>query len=245
MPTEIPCHCILCDTEAHLLSELTLVYSPSVNALLSACPAWPEHSTIKDLLSHLRTSRANAAQDNLFREIFSLRKTNPAFAKNLLVIIFLPMLHRAARLIARQQASLSEEDIAQQLLFFFLEFLNSPEIQTRQSHFAFAIAREVKRDIFEWANREGRKAALVDHADAEADVFIEPEGSLEQYALLRHFLDRCLTHGLLADSEFDLLIHFKLDGNSGEECALLNGSSSNAVRQRFKRLLAKLRKLAR
>jgi len=46
---------------------------------------------------------------------------------------------------------------------------------------------------------------------------------------------------MLADSELDLLIEFKLDGNTGEELAALNGSSSNAVRQRFKRLLAKLR----
>jgi len=85
----------------------------------------------------------------------------------------------------------------------------------------------------------------LDHADAEASVFIELEDSFERYALLRHFLHRCLTKGVLADAELDLLIQFKLDGNSGEELAALNGSSSNAVRQRFKRLLAKLRRLAR
>ena len=116
---------------------------------------------------------------------------------------------------------------------------------TRRSHFAFAIAREVKRHIFEWAKRESTKAALLDHADVEATVFIEPENSFEQYALLRHFLHRCVTKGVLADSELNLLIQFKLDGNTGEELAALNGSSSNAVRQRFKRLLAKLRRLAR
>ena len=54
-----------------------------------------------------------------------------------------------------------------------------------------------------------------------------------------------MTKGMLTDSELDLLIQFKLDGNTGEELAALNGSSSNAVRQRFKRLLAKLRRLAR
>jgi DNA-directed RNA polymerase specialized sigma24 family protein len=155
------------------------------------------------------------------------------------------MLHRAVRLIARQQESLAEEDIAQQVLFFFLQFLASPEMATRRSHFAFAIAREVKRHIFEWAKRESAKAALLDHADVEASVFIELGDSFEQYTLLRHFLHRCLTKGLLADSELDLLIQFKLDGNTGEELAALNGSSSNAVRQRLKRLLAKLRRLAR
>jgi DNA-directed RNA polymerase specialized sigma24 family protein len=155
------------------------------------------------------------------------------------------MLHRAVRLISRQQEGLAEEDIAQQVLFFFLEFLASAEMKTRRSHFAFAIAREVKRHIFEWAKRESRKATLLNHTESEESVFVEHKNSFEQYALLRHFLHRCLTKGMLADSELDLLIQFKLDGNTGEELAELNGSSSNAVRQRFKRLLAKLRRLAR
>ena len=245
MPLEIPCHCTLCDIEAQLLSELTRLDSCFLNGLLSACPALHEHSTIGSLLSHLRTAPADSANDNFFREIFALRETNPAFAESLLVLAFLPMLHRAVRLITRQQESLDEEDIAQQVLFFFLEFLASPEMATRHSHFAFAIAREVKRHIFEWAKRESTKAALLNHADTDAGVFIEREDSFERYALLRHFLHRCLTKGMLADSELDLLIQFKLDGNTGEELAALNGSSSNAVRQRFKRLLAKLRRLAR
>jgi DNA-directed RNA polymerase specialized sigma24 family protein len=219
--------------------------SRSVNSLFSAYPALLEHSTVTNLLSHLRASPADAANDNLFREIFALRETNPAFAESLLVLVFLPMLHRAVRLITRQQESLAEEDIAQQVLFFFLEFLASSEIATRRSHFAYAIAREVKRHIFEWAKRESRKAALLDHADAAASVFIELEDHFERFALLRHFLHRCVTKGMLVDSELDLLIQFKLDGNTGEELAALNGSSSNAVRQRFKRLLAKLRRLAR
>jgi DNA-directed RNA polymerase specialized sigma24 family protein len=245
VPLEIPCHCTLCDVEAQLLSELSRLDSRFVNGLFSAHPALLKHSTIVSLLADLRTSPADAANDNLFREIFALRQTNPVFAGSLLVLVFLPMLHRAVRLINRQQESLAEEDIAQQVLFFFLEFLGSPEMETRRSHFAFAIAREVKRHIFEWAKRESTKAALLDHADSEASVFIDLEDSFERYALLRHFLHRCVTKGMLADSELDLLIQFKLDGNTGEELAALNGSSSNAVRQRFKRLLAKLRRLAR
>lgn len=244
MPFEIPCHCTLCDIEAQLLSELTRLDSRVVNGLLSTNTALLQHSTINNLLSHLRTSPADAANDDLFREILALREMNPAFAESLLILVFLPMLHRTVRLISRQQESLSEEDIAQQTLFFFLEFLSFPELQTRRSHFAFAIAREVKRHIFEWAKRESTKAAVLDYADVEASVFIALDNSFEQYALLRHFLYRCLTKGMLADSELDLLIQFKLDGNTGEELAALNGSSSNAVRQRFKRLLAKLRRLA-
>jgi DNA-directed RNA polymerase specialized sigma24 family protein len=245
MPLGIPCHCTLCDIETQLLSELLRLESRFVNGLFSAHPALLEHSTVGSVLSHLRTSRADGANDSLFREIFALRETNPGFADSLLVLVFLPMLHRAVRLINRQQESLAEVDIAQQAIFFFLEGLGSAEMQTRRSHFAFAIARELKRRIFEWAKRESRKATLLDHPDAEAAAFIELEDSVERCALLRHFLHRCFAKGLLTDSELDLLVQFKLDGNSGEELAALNGSSPNAVRQRFKRLLSKLRRLAR
>ena len=83
MPLEIPCHCTLCHIEAQLLSELTRLDSRFVNGLFSAYPALLEHSTIGSLLSHLRTSPADAANDNLFREIFALRETNPVFAESL------------------------------------------------------------------------------------------------------------------------------------------------------------------
>lgn len=245
MPLLIQCCCSLCRIEAQLLSGFARLDSRSVNDLFSDSPALLEHLTVGSLLSHLRASPVNAANDNLFREILALRDTNLAFAESLLILVFLPMLHRAVRLITRQQQNLAEEDIAQQALFFFLQFLASPEMETRRSHFAYAIAREVKRRVFEWAKRESLKAALLDYPDCEASGFIELEDHFERFALLRHFLHRCVTKGMLVDSELDLLIQFKLDGNTGEELAALNGSSSNAVRQRFKRLLAKLRRLAR
>jgi len=50
----------------------------------------------------------------------------------------------------------------------------------------------------------------------------------------------------LTDAEVDVLIQFKLEG--GNESPEANGSrenSSNAARQRMKRLVAKLRRLAR
>jgi DNA-directed RNA polymerase specialized sigma24 family protein len=148
------------------------------------------------------------------------------------------MLHGTIRRVARQQPGLSHEDITQQALSFLLHFLHSNELQKRQSHFAFAISRAVKRQLFEWASRESGKIGLLNHFDGETFTMFE------RHALLRHFLHRCVTKGLLTDSELNLLIDFKLYGTNGEEFADFNGTSSNAVRQRLKRLLAKLRRLA-
>jgi len=71
------------------------------------------------------------------------------------------------------------------------------------------------------------------------------EEPFERHALLRHFLHRCLAKGQLTNGELNLLVQFKLDGNFAEENAENNGTSSNAMRQKLKRLLAKLRRLAR
>jgi hypothetical protein len=84
--------------------------------------------------------------------------------------------------------------------------------------------------------------------DQAGDSFppILADEPFERYAQLRHFLHRCATRGDLAPSELDLLIQFKLEGSNGDMPHASNGnSSSNAARQKFKRLLAKLRRLAR
>src|SRR6266702_8830166 len=116
-------------------------------------------------------------------------------------------------------------------------------MRVRQSHFAFAISRSVKRQVFAWAAREG---ALVNQT-GDALTPLPIEEPFERYAQLRHFLRRCGTRGELTDPELDLLIQFKLEGASnGEVLHASHGtSSSNAARQKLKRLLAKLRRLAR
>ena len=245
MPLEIQCDCSLCNIETRLLAELARTDNSAVHELFSPFATLLEHPTVFSLLSHLRMSPADARSDGLLREIFELRKTNAAFVENILVLVFLPMLHRTIRRVSRQQAGLAEDDITQQALSFLLQFLRSVELATRQSHFAFAISRGVKRQLFEWASRESAKAAILNHPECEDWSLLTCKDSFERYALLRHFLDRCVRKGVLSAAEVELLDQFKLDGNSGEELAALNGSSSNAVRQRFKRLIAKLRKLAR
>jgi DNA-directed RNA polymerase specialized sigma24 family protein len=154
------------------------------------------------------------------------------------------MLHGTIRRVSRQQPELSPDDITQQALSFLLQYLRSDELHARQSHFAFAISRAVKRQVFEWANRESGKTGLLSYYNGETLAALAVEEPFERYVLLRHFLHRCVTKGLLADAELDLLIQFKLNGTNGEEFADFNGTSSNAVRQRLKRLLAKLRRLA-
>ncbi len=244
MPLEVTCDCTLCSIERRLFSDLSRMEAGALRELFSGSHGLRRYSSIPSLLLHLRASAADARSDELLRELFASRETNPAFVESLLVLAFLPMLHGTIRRVVRRQLALSSDDITQQALSFLLQFLRSAEFQIRQSHFAFAISRAVKRRVFAWANREGAKSGVMNHGGGDILAALTVEEPFERHALLLHFLHRCVTKGLLTDAELDLLIDFKLNGTNGEEFAHFNGTSSNAVRQRLKRLLAKLRRLA-
>jgi DNA-directed RNA polymerase specialized sigma24 family protein len=238
------CDCALCNIEVRLLSDLSSNDAGAFRDLFSGSQSLLEHSSVSGLLLHLRSSRAGASSDELFRELSKFRGSNSKLIESIFILAFLPMLHSTIRRVGRQQPGLAQEDITQQALSFLLQYLRSEELRSRQSHFAFAISRAVKRQVFEWANRESRKAALLSSYDGEAFTALTAEQPFERHALLRHFLNRCVMKGLLSSAELDLLIQFKLNGTGRKEFADLNGTSSNAVRQRLKRLLAKLRRLA-
>jgi hypothetical protein len=234
----------LCDVESHLLAELSTDISGTHSFLLAGSHRLQQFSSLPALLAHLRSVQADPRSDELYQALFAARQSHPQIVESFMVLAFLPMLHHTARRVAKYQPALSIDDIAQQIISIFLEFLRSERLQARTSYFAFAISRAVKRQVFEWAIREGEQHGLVNPQSPLLNLLIIEE-SFERHALLCHFLDRCLAKGLLTHAELNLLIQFKLDGNSAGENAEINGTSSNAMRQKLKRLLAKLRRLAR
>ena len=244
MSLRTPCDCVLCRLEVHLLSDLSTADADAFRELASRSHTLRQYPSARALLLHLRTTAADARSDDLLRDLFASWETSRALIESILVLAFLPMLHGMIRRVGRQQPSLAQEDITQQALSFLLEYLRSDELQARRSHLAFAISRAVKRQVFAWAYRESGKTGLLRYYDDERFASLATEEPLERYAFLRHFLHRCATKGLVTDAELDLLLQFKLNGTSGEEFADFNGTSSNAGRQKLKRLLAKLRRLA-
>ena len=244
MPVELTCGCAMCSVETQLLSELAFADQNAVRKLFSAYPALARHSSITNLISYLKKLPADNRSDELLRDLFLLRVNHATLVEPLLVLNFLPVLHRTVRLVTTQQFGLSPEDIAQETLSFFLEFLHSDKFRKRHSHFAFAISREVKRHVFTWARRESRKAAALDDLTGENVTALSVQFSLERLTELRHFLHLAVTKGMLTGAELDMLVDFKLNGGAAGEPGGFNGTSSNAVRQKLKRLLAKLRRLA-
>jgi hypothetical protein len=245
MIRESHCRCLLCGMERHL-TELfagpegqgTYRQFANFSPVLSAFPA------ASDLISFLHTMEANRthSKDGILVELLrgTMGNGRSATSRDLLLLTFVPMLHRISRQVITHIPGLAPDDVAQHVVTALLESFGSPEFAGRDSHLAFAIARLLRRNVFAWAERESR-GAMHDFGGIDS-LESAPAGdgpaSIERAALLRHFLDKCRQHGVLSERELELLAQFKL----GE---LPNAEYSNASRQRMKRLLAKLRRAAK
>jgi len=244
MTSGLTCRCLLCQIETQLATELVSSTAEYDLVLRSATNGLRDFRTPLHLLSRLKATHADTSSDDLYRDLLASRAVSPQVVEILMILAFVPVLHGTVRRIAKNNSHLARADITQQTLSVFLQVLHSEQIERRQSHFVFAITRSVKRQLFEWAGREGTNHGPAKREELQAVEQLRDHDVMERHAALRHFLYRCVTNGLLADGELDLLVQIKLDGNTGDEIAESCGLTSNAVRQRMKRLLAKLRRIA-
>lgn len=248
------CRCLICGLERSLMEQLA-EGAPSEHyrrfagshSLLSAFPA------ISDLLAYLHSARGAGNGSYSADEILAkLLRTvaidgDAGTLRDLLLLAFIPTLHSTCRQVASRYSSLSPSDIAQHVVASLLQIFGVPEFYARSTHVAFAISRILKRNAFEWAERECRSPL---HGVASETLSDTPSSddtaeAVERAAMLRHFLYRCQQRGLLTDEDIELLVQFKLDASRD---AMPGGPAavySNASRQRMKRLLQKLRGFAR
>ena len=243
MSPPLNCGCTLCILEPRLLAAISSTDAEVIRDLIPGSCFRYEISCAAELLSHLKTLTADSASDEFLRALLMARPLDPTFIESVLILAFLPTLHATVRRVGKQQPGLLQEDIVQQALSVLLQYLRSGELHSRQSHFAFAISRAVKRKVFEWAQRESRAYELPPLGTSVVDALTE-DYSFERHVLLRHFLYRCVTKRFITNSELNLLIDYKLDDGFFDPRYGSNGNSSNAIRQKLKRLLRKLRRIA-
>ena len=245
MMTASRCDCLICRLESKLIAELgddrnregfrlLSLSSPT----LSLFPTAPQlvHK-LHDYNNHIQSS------DQILVEL--LRKTGDSLFRpllqKLLLLVFVPTVHRTTSQIAATFPSLTREDIAQHLFIVLLEILGSREIVSRHSHVAFTISRKLRRTAFRWAIRESRGYQR-DETDSVPPPLVELETEDET---LEQFLDGCQQRGWLSVGERRLLTEFKIEGLSGPELSLRSGHSAVAVRHRVQRILSRLRRIAR
>lgn len=245
------CDCLICRLEARLIADLSDgARQEEFRLFASLSPTLSAFPTALHLLEHLHRQDpgANASSDQVLLEIVGRNGAAPldALRHSLLLLAFVPAIHRAATQITSAFPTLSRDDTAQHLCAVLLEFLQSRELQSRRSHLAFTIARKIRRGGFRWAIRESRtslQAKLDGNSDATLEVEARGESSHAD-VLLEQFLDSCERQGWLSYEERELLIQFKLERVCGPELARRSGHSAVAIRHRVQRLVDRLRRIA-
>jgi DNA-directed RNA polymerase specialized sigma24 family protein len=252
MMTGSHCDCLVCRVEKTLIAELGgETTSKECGFLLRQASVLSRFTNVLDLVRELHTPDDNKNGSSADTLLFELLKQNssiplPSVWQRILLLVFIPTIHRTASQITIMFPSLARDDASQHIVSVFLEFLRSSELQTRRSHLAFTIARKLRRQGFRWAIHETRGAAP---EEMERDSTAEVENAVADEPLyaevvLEQFLDNCQKMGWLSLEERDLLVRFKLDGATCREIAGQNGAAAAAVRHRIQRLLDRLRRLA-
>ncbi|MGD0965275.1 MAG: hypothetical protein ABSA57_15410 [Candidatus Acidiferrales bacterium] len=237
------CDCLICRLEKSLIAEFREApigegYLAASGDALSAFP------TYLDLIGHLHAPDAphhTASTDALLLEL--LKQHPRSLRQRLLLLVFIPTIHRTASQITAMFPSLARDDISQQVVSVFLDFLHSSELNRRRSHVAFTIARKLRRSVFRWAIRESRSASSEDSERNSAADDLASEGPLPSQGQLHQFLDSCQQQGWLSAEERHLLVQFKIEGISCAELARQNGHSAIAIQRRIQRSLDRLRRL--
>jgi hypothetical protein len=248
------CGCLVCRLEASLISELDDEPArEEFRSLRSSCPSLSAFPTAQALIEHLHRheeqQQSNSKSDSLLGAVLG-KSNDPEFGSmvgKLLLLTFVPSLHRTVTQIAAAFPTLARDDTAQHLFAALLEFLSSSELRSRRSHLAFTIARKMRRSGFRWAIRES-KTSLQGKRDGNSNSVLQQEASAEDRhagILLRQFLDTCERRGWLSFEERYLLTRFKLEQVPARDLVGGSGHSVVAMRHRLQRLVSRLRRIAR
>jgi DNA-directed RNA polymerase specialized sigma24 family protein len=252
MMTASYCDCLICRLESSLIAELSDDRSKEEFRLFAASsPILSPFPTTFELIRQLHDHDNHVEKPSSDEVILDLltRNTETLFRplwQRLLLLVFIPTVHRTTSQIAGTFPSLTRDDTAQHIFAVLLEFLDSKELHSRHSHLAFTIARKIRRSAFRWAIRESRRS-LGDETDATSPTPTEQamvEENPHYNIVLHQFLDNCQRKGLLSIEERELLTQFKLEGMSGPELAGRNGHSAVAIRHRVQRVIGRLRRAA-
>jgi DNA-directed RNA polymerase specialized sigma24 family protein len=246
------CDCLICRLETSLLDELNhekglegyRLWAAS-SEILAAFP------TACSLIAHLHRhgDSQSSSVDAIIAELVRPGRNGSLdpVGQSLLLLVFVPTIHRTTTQITSAFPSLGREDTAQHLFAALLEFLHSTELRSHRSHLAFFVARKMRRSAFRWAIRESRLDLPTDWDPVPTASEESDESRDESHAavLLSKFLDDCQRRGWLSEDERRLLAQFKLEGIRAAELGRRSGHSSTAVHHRIQRLLDRLRRIAR
>jgi hypothetical protein len=254
MVDRLRCTCGVCEIERSIAAELVLEENQArFNQVIAGNKVLSEYPTVRDLVTRLHACRRLEEGTHLSDQIFaaliasSAMFDNADFLERVLLLALMPAVHANVRQVSASYPFLPREDIAQHALTVLVQFFRSDAWRARSSHFAFSVTRKLRRSLFLWARDEFRSMPdfATRQAGDELSVAQSAEDSFERNAILRRFLSLCQERAYLTVDDLNLLIEIKLEGTSNGKDNPILDRSSNAFRQKVKRLMNKLRECAR
>ncbi|MGB6875586.1 MAG: hypothetical protein WBD87_06085 [Candidatus Acidiferrales bacterium] len=254
MKEHLKCNCAICSVERFL--SVSVCESPGIDRfskLIASSPVLTTFNNASALIHHLHDQKDGEYRPPSVSEVLgALIQAGPEaneieMSQSVLVLAFMPAIHRTYRETCAWFQEIPTDDIAQQILLFFLELAASAPIGLLNGQLSFALARSLRRNTLRWARREQSMLMDRERFAEERARQAEPreEARFESLSLLRDFLDFCVRIGILSKFERDLLVKVKLDGFIAKEVLDRHTVlSPKAVHLRIQRIMKKLQDAA-
>jgi hypothetical protein len=166
MQKENNCGCVVCQVERSLLNSLSTQTARTHFQALARNHSILNHfdspaDVIVQLHEHERTEAVNHKAWNgiLHALVDSIAdRTFEEIGQQLLLLVYMPAIHKVYREACQKSRGLCPEDIAQQAALCFLETARSPEMQILNGHLPAALSRRFRQSLFRWAMGELRQS---------------------------------------------------------------------------------------
>ena len=252
MSKENNCRCVVCEIERNLLNSLNSQTARTHFQALARNHAVLKHfdsptDVIVQLHLHEQVEATNHNSWNgiLHALVDSIAdSTFEEIGQQLLLLAYMPAIHKVYREACKKFPGLCPEDIAQQAALCFLETARSPEIQSLNGHLPAALARRFRQSLFRWAINELLQSLPLE--DIAANIPEPQARNFEEGVLLELLLSKGKRMGVLSARECELVRKFHCDGFHRNELGTEEGGPSGlALYFRVYRTINRLRRLVR
>ncbi|HEV2402159.1 MAG TPA: hypothetical protein VGS27_34835 [Candidatus Sulfotelmatobacter sp.] len=254
MRENLNCHCHICRVEGHLFTAVEqFPGSDRFRKITTISPVLATFTDARTLIGHLHAQKrgeyCSPSPSEVLRAIIEAGRDigDPEISQSVLVLAFMPTIHRTYREIRAWFQELSTEDIAQQTFLLFLELAASTAAGLLGGQLSFALSRSLHRNTLRWARKEQLMLFEEDRFREEQRHAAEPseDAYFEPASLLEDFLDYCVRREIISAFERALLLKIKVDGFVAKEATDTHTVlSPKAVHMRIQRIMKKLQEAA-
>jgi len=250
MQKENNCRCVICDVERSLLNSLSTQTARTHFQALARNHSILNHfdspaDVIVKLHEHERVELVNHKAWNgiLHALVESIAdRTFEEIGQQLLLLAYMPAIHRAYVEVCQQFPTLAAEDVAQQASLVFLEATRSPFVISQNGYLPVALAKEFRRRLFRWAIGELRQSLPLE--EIAENIPETQTRNFEQGVVLEQLLSKARRMGILSASQCELVRKFHCEGFQPEELRESeDGPSAIALYRRIQRAVHRLRRI--